>query len=135
MIANYRREAMVLNEKVQRFAILWPFRNQVSDGNDSIVRLEINDVEQIRQLIIATVDVANYDRARHGFRGQYRNDSSRIDCSPPSQLIPSLSLQVPTLVKQMMYRVDIPVREIRRNNLRSSGAESCFRNRRGHADR
>src|ERR1051325_986931 len=118
MIANHRREALVVNEKVKNFAVLWPFRDQISHGNDSIVRLKIDQLEQIGQLIIATVDVANYDCARHGINGTGpRAQPSRLPVEEARRL------QSPAaLAKQMMYRVNIPVSEVRRHNLGAGGA-------------
>lgn len=88
---------MIVDEEIEDFAVLWPFRDQIADGDDAIVRLEIDRVEQIHQLIVATVNVADCDRSAH-------KES----------------------IKQMMYRVDIPVGKVRCDNVRAGGAQSAL---------
>jgi hypothetical protein len=52
-------------KRVQHLPILSSFDNEVSNGHDAIAGRQVHDFQQRNQLVVAAVDVSDYNRSGH----------------------------------------------------------------------
>src|SRR6185369_2563862 len=63
MITDDGGEARIGHEFLEDFAVLWSFRDQVSHGNNAVAVVQVDLLHQLRQFVVTTMNVSNYDRA------------------------------------------------------------------------
>src|ERR1051325_3472551 len=64
MIADNCRKLPVLYKAIEYFPALWSFRNQVTDGDETVFGTEFDFDQHVFQLVVAAMNVPNDDRSR-----------------------------------------------------------------------
>src|SRR5690242_17360089 len=114
---------MIVDKEVEDFSAFWPLGNQITDRDHTITHSQVDKLQQVVQLIKAAMNITDDYCARHGV-GYARLWRARA----------AHQRRAYRSVKQVMYRVGIPVAQIGSNDVRTGGAQRLSINGCCHAD-